>query len=1371
MHCNCRTVMGLLQRGADPRRKDASKKRSIDCADDRAKYLDWKIRTMMPQTQHNRAEFQAMQDEVREAERISELLGVYMDATKLDDQARNVKHWWTCQVTWQRARNLRLGGGPVATAELRGVRDSLFCAVAWDGNPEPPTDVVPLSSDPDWNGVRSHYRFRFNSRMEGTYAGKEIVFRLFKGDPPSRKGGGERVSVPLGSVTENGARMYENASEREMSGEFAVQPSPNRYLQSGSATIALQKLPYDVEYERQKVERLGGELADLVGRVVRFDEKIDGDGKSKKAATAPLLNALAPMLLRCAVALEDLGLAKRLISVGLDPEAGLKILASKELPTEMSSLSSTTTKKDIEELFEKARASKRAEVVRRGDGTSGERKVATSGKTPAPAKDIKKLDELPTLKTAHWMELELNNRCRFFPECERGRSCRYTHVLSSGRPVVCAVVPESTALGTAYDRNFGVRLRQSDCKETIAKDRDGNEWHAAGLICPAERVYYYARGGPGGRENGQGVWLYPTREHAVAAVAITVLDEFQRRGLYCDWGRVRKLEEEERERRPKSWERDERLTAAGGSKRSSSARGDEDRGVKHRPSDTPEEQRKRSKIAAALAPSTQGRSSRVDATERRKNATFAPSFQGTAHVDNTGRKNADAGDLWRKRKSPSYEMSVSSKRARHGVNDDDGKGGPSSVVGPAARKPAGETDLPTNNGGQEGSAIVTEDTGSRRSKSPRPDKGRRRGDARSTSSLPKPKRERAQERSEGEGTRIVGVKRDTPKAAEPPKLGKPDWMVGERDSGHPGWKVKRCPFFRSPHRSKCKYGKKCNNAHVFDPAAAECPLVEAGSEDHLADAYARAFNGASLYQSSRFELRKFVAGRTWFTGAIRCPLENVVYYAEGGSNATKSSQGVYWYPTKEDAFKAADSVLLSSLRQRRYTANNASGDAREKKTLEKRNKRKSSFAGGSVPDEISPDEEGSNVSTLSEPMVAAAASGKFSSGIFFQGLSRSSYVPSARHSSKASLPASGTPENSRFTPPNAGARGPPGPLENIQLDRGPPAPGQVDPWSQGECNSSNPGPAVILPHIKGRKGYHAEAWMLCPPNYHLCLPFKKSGYEGCKRGSDCKFAHIFTPSEGALPTGLPPHPSALKDAYQENFRIRLPNDGFELRPERSMEGTEWFTACFRCPREGTIYLSAGFAGMKSGQNIWWYRTKAEAIAAVEGVILTAFRERQLSARWEPPQRQYPDARPGEDRHSYSSCNERYEQEQSFSVKHDRGEGDSNTGSGVHPLPLEKDLQALYATVFPRSILPAHSFAEESVRSPDGRKVYTVVFKSPAEGNKMYHPQGNGGIEMRGRWWYHDAQSAKRATFPVLAKDLQKRGIIASAKEFLETRCH
>lgn len=125
-----------------------------------------------------------------------------------------------------------------------------------------------------------------------------------------------------------------------------------------------------------------------------------------------------------------------------------------------------------------------------------------------------------------------------------------------------------------------------------------------------------------------------------------------------------------------------------------------------------------------------------------------------------------------------------------------------------------------------------------------------------------------------------------------------DWIEG---------KGVRCAYFNKP--SGCEYGAKCFRAHVNGPLGS---LLDA-SEWH--DSMVIEENGAgwsvnNVHVKSATDSR----GKIWFTAAFLDPSVNIIHYAERGSFAQQSSQGIYWYPTGDAAIIALKRVVIISQR-------------------------------------------------------------------------------------------------------------------------------------------------------------------------------------------------------------------------------------------------------------------------------------------------------------------------------------------------------------------------------------------------------------------------------------------------------------------------
>lgn len=149
-----------------------------------------------------------------------------------------------------------------------------------------------------------------------------------------------------------------------------------------------------------------------------------------------------------------------------------------------------------------------------------------------------------------------------------------------------------------------------------------------------------------------------------------------------------------------------------------------------------------------------------------------------------------------------------------------------------------------------------------------------------------------------------------------------------------------------------------------------------------------------------------------------------------------------------------------------------------------------------------------------------------------------------------------------------------------------------------------------------------------------CTRFYSS--QGCSDGKRCRFAHVHFP-QSVTQDRAPSH-KALPYAYLYNFGLTLTdtlwNDGsthwmapkdtrptnfFRIRYASDDHKRTWYTAAWKCPREGIIYYAAGAKnGLVNNQNMFLYPTLEDAKLAVCGVILNAFANRGLWGNWDEP---------------------------------------------------------------------------------------------------------------------------------------------------------
>lgn len=145
----------------------------------------------------------------------------------------------------------------------------------------------------------------------------------------------------------------------------------------------------------------------------------------------------------------------------------------------------------------------------------------------------------------------------------------------------------------------------------------------------------------------------------------------------------------------------------------------------------------------------------------------------------------------------------------------------------------------------------------------------------------------------------------------------------------------------------CQYGAQCKFAHVHYPdichnpsvpsavptsSAVNAPAVvpdndqnnSGGGQDDGSVPHPDALPYAYM-TNFRVELKPHdycgtsmldANGVRWCTSALTCPSEKTVYYASGGRRGRVNSQGIYWYPSEEDAKAAVAAVVLESFKTR-----------------------------------------------------------------------------------------------------------------------------------------------------------------------------------------------------------------------------------------------------------------------------------------------------------------------------------------------------------------------------------------------------------------------------------------------------------------------
>merc|ERR1719253_1831110 len=140
-----------------------------------------------------------------------------------------------------------------------------------------------------------------------------------------------------------------------------------------------------------------------------------------------------------------------------------------------------------------------------------------------------------------------------------------------------------------------------------------------------------------------------------------------------------------------------------------------------------------------------------------------------------------------------------------------------------------------------------------------------------------------------------------------PILEDPNWMVVAPKSGV-------CHAFN--RGGSCRKGIKCKYAHLYIPPS-ESKSLDTTYEAGAVEKFYKKKYGIELHRNDLQHLGKTGKGnQKWWAAAFRCPKTATIYYARGGQNAECSTQDMWWYPSVEDARRAAEGVALSDFKNR-----------------------------------------------------------------------------------------------------------------------------------------------------------------------------------------------------------------------------------------------------------------------------------------------------------------------------------------------------------------------------------------------------------------------------------------------------------------------
>ena len=114
-------------------------------------------------------------------------------------------------------------------------------------------------------------------------------------------------------------------------------------------------------------------------------------------------------------------------------------------------------------------------------------------------------------------------------------------------------------------------------------------------------------------------------------------------------------------------------------------------------------------------------------------------------------------------------------------------------------------------------------------------------------------------------------------------------------------KVKKCNYF---NKNECRYGLKCNNWHVQDPLGDNLSKV--------CTKLAKRASGHHFTKCTRFRESYDKNGKLWHTAGYRDDEHKVIFYAERGRRGKQNAQGVWWYPSQDDADESLRKVITIS---------------------------------------------------------------------------------------------------------------------------------------------------------------------------------------------------------------------------------------------------------------------------------------------------------------------------------------------------------------------------------------------------------------------------------------------------------------------------
>jgi len=478
-----------------------------------------------------------------------------------------------------------------------------------------------------------------------------------------------------------------------------------------------------------------------------------------------------------------------------------------------------------------------------------------------------------------------------------------------------------------------------------------------------------------------------------------------------------------------------------------------------------------------------------------------------------------------------------------------------------------------------------------------------------------------------------------------------NWMLDSLGAKH------NCRYFSSVEGC-CPKGLHCIFAHHYVPKS-KVPSAVPESSSALWDFYNANF-GISLKSSSFYEkCAEDKKGDVWYTGALLCPIEKTIYYAEGGKGWKLSEQNIFWYTSMKEARAAVSTVVLMAYSARGYKCNFESILCSDKKLSNHSLESSGSIDRGNNLCDIEPvenedhvkkhcmrEEEISNISQAEVDTESSLPLMKKVDWMLKHPKARQCFAFERDYNCLLGKNCGyGHVYRLKTLPPSDklikhhqllnlykdvfGVY-----LKETDILRRREFDANGRPWVTG-CLVC-PIEQTVYAAAGGKNGYRNSQGIYFYPSveemldalagvvFHVfserkeVLPWLPEAewmleairtpqvckyFPGCGRMNKCHFAHIYR--------GKDPDPSqaiendSLLKLYKHKFQKTLKNSDFYEKVCFDKMGRQLYTGALRCPVDRTLYYARGMGGIASTQNVFWYSSRKAARTAVAAVVLSA----------------------------------------------------------------------------------------------------------------------------------------------------------------------